>query len=122
MAERVVIVCDVCGELAVQSVTFRAGGRSLAQDLCGEHLRELVRHSHAPKPGRRPSLKVVSKGAPIAAGPRGIGSPRPQGKISRAKPARERVTDPAVLAKRQAALAKARKALAEKRAARKEAG
>ena len=43
MAERVVLVCDVCGSPAEQTVSFSVGARKLAQDLCGTHLQELVR-------------------------------------------------------------------------------
>ena len=32
MAERVVLVCDVCGSPAEESVTFKIRGRSLAKD------------------------------------------------------------------------------------------
>jgi hypothetical protein len=37
MAERVVLVCDVCGRPAEESVTIRIGNRTLVKDLCGTH-------------------------------------------------------------------------------------
>ena len=124
MAERVVLVCDVCGNAAQQSVTFRIGTRSLSQDLCASHLRELVRASHAPRRGRR--LSVTS---PSAATAEGNGRRRRGGTATSAskkprpvKRKRKRITDPSTLEKRRAALEKARKALARKRAAAKKAG
>lgn len=114
MAERVVLVCDVCGRPAHQSVTFRMGSRTLAKDLCPAHLEELVRNSHAPRRGRRP--KALSSG-PSPKRPPPASKTRPTPKRSR-----RRITDPATLEKRRAALEKARKALAKKRAAAKRAG
>src|SRR5438552_3448623 len=122
MAERVVLVCDVCGGPAQQSVTFQVGSRRLAQDLCATDLQELVRASHAPKRGRRRTVIPRAASAPAAQGTR----PRRGGtrssaskKRAPAKRQRRRITDPATLEKRRAALAKARKALAAKRAAAK---
>ena len=113
MAERVVRVCDICGEPATQSVTFKMGGRSLAQDLCETHARELVARSHTPKRGRKPG----SSSAGAAAAPRGRGRPRKSAAAAPAKRTRRKITDPAVLEKRRAALAKARQVRAQKRAA-----
>ena len=124
MSERVVLVCDVCDKPAQQSVTFRIGRRSLSQDLCATHLQELVRTSHAPRRGRRPA--AVSSPAATAAGAGHRRRARTESRASEtqapAKRQRKRITDPATLAKRRAALAKARKALAAKRAAAKKAG
>jgi hypothetical protein len=115
MAERMVRVCDVCGESATQSVTFKLGGRSLAQDLCDTHARELAARSHAPKRGRKPG-SASSSGA--GAAPRRRGRPRKStASAPAAKRTRRKITDPAVLEKRRAALAKARRVRAEKRAA-----
>jgi hypothetical protein len=121
MAEKVVRVCDICGDPAEQSVTFRVGARNLTQDLCRVHLQELVRHSHAPKRGRRPNTTGGPGRTPAAAGTRRAWSPRASRKAGTPKGRGKPVTDPAVLAKRQAALAKAREALARKRAAAKKA-
>ena len=110
MAERLVWVCDVCGRPAEQSVTIKLGRRTLVKDLCSTHLAELVRDAHPPRRGRRsqaipptPSLE----GRPLPALP------------STDKKPRRRITDPAILEKRRAALEKARQALARKRAASK---
>jgi hypothetical protein len=116
MAERVIRVCDVCGQSAEQSVTFKLGTRSLAQDLCDTHVQDLVRHSHPPKRGRRPGSASAS--APAAA-PRQRSSSRAKAapaKAAASKP-RRKITDPVILEKRRAALAKARQVRAEKRAA-----
>jgi hypothetical protein len=124
MAERVVRVCDVCGDPADQSVTFRVGGRSLAQDLCDTHLQDLVRRAHAPKRGRRPKATTSAgrKASTAARRPRKARTARASRKTATAKTTRRRITDPAVLEKRRAALAKAREALAKKRANERKTG
>jgi hypothetical protein len=53
MAERTILVCDVCGAPATETVSFKAGGRSLQKDLCEVHLAELKAGARAPKRGRR---------------------------------------------------------------------
>ncbi len=122
MAEKVVLVCDICGEAAAESVTFKRGSRTLAQDLCATHVEELVRNSHAPRRGRRPSVPAP-EASPKRSGParRGVAS-RPSRKRAASKNPRRRITDPATLEKRRAALKKARRALANKRAAARKAG
>ena len=119
MAERTLTVCDICGEPAQQSVTFKVAGRSLVQDLCGAHLQELVRLSHAPKRGRKPGALSTrsSSPKPSIAKSRGRRLSSSPSKREVKKSARRRITDPAVLEKRRAALAKARDVLAKKRAA-----
>lgn len=52
MAEKTVIVCDVCGEPARQSVTIQAGQRRLVKDLCSAHLAELTRGARPVRRGR----------------------------------------------------------------------
>jgi hypothetical protein len=116
MAEQVILVCDVCGKPAKQSVTFNVGRRNLSQDLCGTHLQELIRTSHGPS--RRRRSKGITKRVSKAEGRKRTSRRRPTGS-STARPARKRITDPATLEKRRAALAKARQALAKKRAAAK---
>jgi hypothetical protein len=54
MGERLVLVCDVCGVPAQETVSFSVGGRNLQKDLCAEHLAELTAGSRAPRRGRRP--------------------------------------------------------------------
>jgi hypothetical protein len=60
MAERMIVVCDVCGEPASQSVGLRVGGRSLTKDLCDVHLAELTAGARQAKPGRRRVSLVAS--------------------------------------------------------------
>lgn len=123
MAEKVVLVCDVCGRPAAESVTFKTGNRTLAQDLCPTHVEELVRNSHAPRLGRRPNVALASAAGSKRSGRARRGAAlRPSGKRATAKSPRKRITGPATLEKRRAALEKARRALAKKRAAAKKAG
>jgi hypothetical protein len=62
MAERTVLVCDVCGDQAMQSVTIHAGARRLVKDLCGQHLAELIK-------GTRPVRRGRPKGSTSAVAP-----------------------------------------------------
>ncbi len=121
MAERVVVVCDECGRPAQASVTFKVAGRNLAKDLCQSHLEELVRNSHPPKRGRRPSSTAPRGGGlPKSSGRRrGPGSRKASPKARMPKTTRAKITDPETLKKRRAALEKARRVLAERRAAAK---
>jgi hypothetical protein len=115
MAEKVVLVCDECGDPAQETVTFKLGSRTLAKDLCRRHVQELVRNAHAPRRGRRPNGALPS--APSPQRTARASKNRPTGKRQR-----KRITDPAALEKRRAALSKARQALAKKRAAARKAG
>jgi hypothetical protein len=119
MAERTIIVCDVCGTPAKERVTLKVGARSLQKDLCDVHLAELLAGARAARRGRRP--KEVSRSAAVAK--TSSRAPKTSRQTSRkqstAKPARTPITDPVILEKRRAALTKARQALAEKRAAEK---
>jgi len=115
VAERTVVVCDVCGEPAELSITFRVAGRNRVQDVCSNHLQELLRQSHAPRRGRRPSAARPRLTTSAKTNPRArssSGSSR-----NAAATGRKRATSPETLEKRRAALAKARKVLAKKRAA-----
>jgi hypothetical protein len=112
MAESLVLVCDVCGRPAEQSVTIKVAGRSLVKDLCARHFEELLRDAHTPRRGRRP------KAGPPSRAHQGRRLPESP---STAKQPRRRITDPVTLEKRRAALEKARQALAKKRATAKRA-
>jgi hypothetical protein len=122
MAERVIRVCDVCGQTAEQSVTFKLGTRSLAQDLCDTHAQDLVRHSHPPKRGRRPGSSSASSATPASRPRTGTRAKAAAPAKAAASKPRRKITDPAILEKRRAALAKARQVRAEKRAAAAAAG
>ena len=83
MAEQTVIVCDVCGKPATERITFKAGGRSLQKDLCGEHLAVLTTGARPAKRGRRPAIGASAAPAP----------PRRRRKASTAKkPTRNRTS------------------------------
>jgi len=117
MAERTVTVCDICGKSATDSVTFKAGKRSLAQDLCSTHFQDLVRHSHAPKRGRRRSAaSPVRRKTTAKKTSRRQPAPSSSRSSTSTSSPRKRLTDPTTLAKRRAGLTKARQALAKKRA------
>jgi hypothetical protein len=123
MAEKIVLVCDVCGRPAAQSVRFQLGSQSFAQDLCSDHVKELVRNSHSPRRGRRPNVPPAPAASPKRSlRTRGRVTAPSSGKRPRAKGPRRRITDPVILEKRRAALEKARRVLAKKRAAAKRAG
>ena len=53
MGERTILVCDVCGRAANETVTIRVGRRNYAKDLCTTHLSELTAGARRPRPGRR---------------------------------------------------------------------
>jgi hypothetical protein len=53
MAEQLVVVCDVCGAPADETVSIRVGSRNLQKDLCTTHLAELLEGARTPKRGRR---------------------------------------------------------------------
>jgi len=53
MAEAVMLVCDECGKPDATSITIRAGDRNYAKDLCGDHLRALLKETRTPRRGRR---------------------------------------------------------------------
>lgn len=60
MAERTILVCDVCGRPAAQTVTFKVGRRNLQKDYCDVHLQELAAGARTPRPGRRRGTVVAS--------------------------------------------------------------
>lgn len=68
MAEKLLLVCDICAKPAVETVAFTTSSAKRQKDYCADHLQELMRGSRAPKRGRRPS----STGAAVASSaPRG---------------------------------------------------
>jgi hypothetical protein len=123
MAEQIMVVCDVCGTAPAETVGITARGSSYRKDLCSEHLRELLRGTSAPRRGRPPKAQAVSTTS-TQEGPKRGGRP-PRLQTSQRTPAsepaakrpRRKITDPAILAKRRAALEKARAARAAKRLA-----
>jgi hypothetical protein len=69
MGERTILVCDVCGQPAAETVTIRVGGRNFAKDLCNAHIAEMTAGARRPRPGR--PRATVSASAPPQAGQRG---------------------------------------------------
>jgi hypothetical protein len=70
MSEALVLVCDRCGQAAVETVSLRAGGANLVIDLCRDHLGELLAGARTPKRGRKPTTLTLAT-------PRGLpGRPR----------------------------------------------
>ncbi len=81
MGEKVILVCDVCGQPASDTASIRVGRRSLVKDLCDRHVAELTAGARRARPGRRRAVVAPSAGAPAKRGP---GRPR---KAATAKPA-----------------------------------
>lgn len=82
MAEKVVLVCDVCGEPAAESASIKVGRRSLRKDLCDTHLRELAAGARPARPGRR---KATAKASSRKSPTRGKKSPARRSKSTRRK-------------------------------------
>jgi hypothetical protein len=122
MAERVMVVCDVCGSAPAETVAITAKDRSYRKDLCGTHLSALLEGARAPRRGRPRKAEAAAAATPAQA-PRRRGRPPKSASAPAApKPAagsrkRGPITDPVILQKRRDALAKARAARAAKRAA-----
>jgi hypothetical protein len=72
MAERTIVVCDVCGKPAAETVTIKVARGNFAKDLCATHVTELVAGARRPRPGR--PRKVAGSGE--AAAPKRRGRPR----------------------------------------------
>jgi hypothetical protein len=123
MAERVMVVCDVCGAAPAETVAITAKDRSYRKDLCSTHLSQLLEGARAPRRGRPRKAEAASSNAAPQAAPRRRGRPpksaATQAAASKPTTARKRgpITDPVILQKRRDALAKARAARAAKRAA-----
>ena len=72
MGERTILVCDVCGRPAAQTVTIKIGRSNLAKDLCQTHLDELRSGARRPRPGRRRGVVAPAS----ASAPKRRGRPR----------------------------------------------
>jgi hypothetical protein len=70
MAEKTIVVCDVCGKPATETVTIKVARGNYAKDLCAAHVTELVAGARRPRPGR------PRKMADEAAAPARRGRPR----------------------------------------------
>jgi hypothetical protein len=92
MAEKTILICDVDGVPAVQTVGLRVGGRSLQKDLCQVHLDELLRGAKPARRGRRRGQTVINadgsapkrRGRPRKAAPKRRGrSPKAASTVKR---------------------------------------
>jgi hypothetical protein len=72
MAEKTIVVCDVCGKPASETVTIKVARGNYAKDLCASHVTELVAGGRRPRPGRPRKMA----GAAPAAAPKRRGRPR----------------------------------------------
>ena len=70
MAERTIVVCDVCGKPASETVTIKVGRGNFAKDLCATHVTELIAGARRPRPGR-PRKMAGSEQAATSPKPRG---------------------------------------------------
>lgn len=75
MAEKTIVVCDVCGKPATETVTIKAARGNYAKDLCAAHVTELVAGARRPRPGRPRKMA----GEASAAAPNRRGRPRKTG-------------------------------------------
>jgi len=73
MAEKTIVVCDVCGKPAAETVTIKVARGNYAKDLCAAHVTELVAGARRPRPGRP---RKMAGAAPAAAPPKRRGRPR----------------------------------------------
>ena len=75
MAEKTIVVCDVCGKPATETVTIKAARGNYAKDLCATHVTELVAGARRPRPGRPRKMA----GEASATAPKRRGRPRKTG-------------------------------------------
>jgi hypothetical protein len=63
MAQKTVLVCDVCGDEPARTVTLRVAGASWQKDLCETHVTELLNGARRPRRGVRPGTKRTERAA-----------------------------------------------------------
>ncbi len=88
MGERTILVCDVCGRPAVQSVTIKVGRQNWTKDLCQVHVDELTAGARKPRPGRRRAVVAAGdvvappkrRGRPPKSASAGGGAPKRRGR------------------------------------------
>jgi hypothetical protein len=88
MGERTILVCDVCGRPAVQSVTIKVGRQNWTKDLCQVHVDELTAGARKPRPGRRRAVVSADgavtppkrRGRPPKSASGGGGAPKRRGR------------------------------------------
>jgi hypothetical protein len=62
MAEKTILVCDVCGKPASETVTIKVARGNFVKDMCAMHVNELVGGARKPRRGR--PRTVVAGSAP----------------------------------------------------------
>ena len=60
MAEKTIVVCDVCGKPATEIVTIKTSRGSFVKDLCAQHVTELTAGARKPRPGRPRKMGATS--------------------------------------------------------------
>jgi hypothetical protein len=88
MAEKTIVVCDVCGKPAAETVTIKVARGNYAKDLCAAHVTEMVAGARRPRPGRPRKMA----GAASAAAPKRRGRPRKAAGRARKTAGRKRPT------------------------------
>jgi hypothetical protein len=63
MAEKTILVCDVCGRPASETVTIKVKRGNFVKDLCAAHANELVAGARKPRPGRPRGTSVKKRAA-----------------------------------------------------------
>jgi hypothetical protein len=64
MAQKIVLVCDVCGAEPARTVTLRVAGANWQKDLCETHVAELLNGARRPRRGVRPGTNRTEPAAP----------------------------------------------------------
>jgi hypothetical protein len=82
MAEKTIVVCDVCGEPATEVVTIKTSRGNFVKDLCSRHVSDLTAGARKPRPGRPRKIGQGSTEAPRRRG-------RPRTTAAAAKTARK---------------------------------
>jgi hypothetical protein len=62
MAEKTILVCDVCSKPAAETVTIKVARGNFVKDMCATHVNELVGGARKPRRGR--PRAVVAGSAP----------------------------------------------------------
>ena len=62
MSEKTILVCDVCGKPASETVTIKVARGNYVKDMCGTHVNELIGGARKPRRGR--PRAVVAGSAP----------------------------------------------------------
>lgn len=73
MAEKTILVCDVCGRPAAETITIKVSRGNYVKDLCSAHVTELIAKARKPRPGRRKG--VVARASASDATPKRRGRP-----------------------------------------------